>query len=120
MKRKQSSDNKKTNKKKKGMEKNKDETSSEKQEISQAEETWEVESIYDFKKTKEKGSGGYKLFVKWVGYDEKENTWESMKPFLDQWTVPRKDIYTFLTKFNIDVSRIEGRFDLITGKELKK
>ena len=118
MKRKQSSDNKKTNKKKKGMEKNKDETPSEKQ--AQAEETWEVESIYDFKKTKEKGSGGYKLFVKWVGYDEKENTWESMKPFLDQWTVPRKEIYTFLTKFNIDVSRIEGRFDLITGKELKK
>ena len=42
-----------------------------------------VEAIVDFKQSKRKGSGGYLLYIKWVGYKEKDNIWEPMKDLLD-------------------------------------
>ena len=51
-----------------------------------------VEAIVDFKFSKQKGSGGYLLHVKWVGYTEKDNTWEPMKELLDGWNYGDNDV----------------------------
>ena len=32
-----------------------------------------VEAIVDFKQSKQKGAGEYLLYIKWVGYKEKDN-----------------------------------------------
>ena len=64
-----------------------------------------VEAIVDFKFSKQKGAGGYLLHVKWVGYTEKDNTWEPMEVLLDGWDCGDNDVYEFFEKENIDVSR---------------
>ena len=67
----------------------------------------------------QKGSGGYQLLVKWVGYGAKDNTWEQMEPFLSNYGSKRSEIYEQLKTVHIDVSKI-STFDLIAGKPKNK
>ena len=57
-----------------------------------------VEAIVDFKFSKQKGAGGYLLHVKWVGYTEKDNTWEPMKDILDGQDYADNNLYNFSKK----------------------
>ena len=76
-----------------------------------------VEAILDFKKTNQVGAGGYLLRIKWLGYEEKENTWEPMKTLLDGWEC--EDLYNFFEQVDIDVSKCSD-FDFVTRKKKAK
>ena len=83
------------------------------------ETTYEPEAIVDYKKSSASGAGGYKLQVKWVGYDDSENTWEKMDKFVNEYDCKREDIYTLLSDYKIKLYGIEGKLNLITGTEIK-
>ena len=74
-----------------------------------------VEAIKKFRKSRKKAAGGYELNVKWVGYSDKDNTWEPMAQLLDGWDCEGNDIYDFFESNGIDVSAC-SEFDFVTRK----
>ena len=76
-----------------------------------------MESITSFK-----GSSkiGYKVMVKWGGYEEGNDTpWEPVNELLQQWDCEASDIYAFFQRENIDVSKCNG-FDFIKRRPFAK